>query len=93
MLRVEVYEDGRVVLDLSGEVMEIVVELGTAINAIYNRIRMGSSEAGTEFKAAVQFLALGGPMWEERDLHGGFNQVIAIPKVRPGGTEASDGQG
>ena len=66
MLRIVVKSDCLEVLEMSGEVTEIVAELGAAVGAMYNNIRMVNHHAANVFRAMVGLAMMpGSPTWQE----------------------------
>lgn len=81
MLKIEVKGDCLTELDMVGEVTEIVAELGAAVGAMYNNIRMVNPRAANAFRAMVGLALMpGSPAWAEVELTEGTRQCITVPK-------------
>ena len=88
MIKIEIREDRMQHLELKGECMEIAAEVGVAVGAMYNKIRMAKPEAAERFKGAVLMALLPfSPAWEKRDIPGGVSQCVTVPKPRKAGGE------
>lgn len=88
MIKIEVRKMRIPCLMMEGECVEIAAEVGVAIGAMYNKIRMVNPEAAEKFRAGVMAgAAPGSPAWEHFDLHGGVTQCVTVPKPRKAGGE------
>lgn len=80
MIKIEIREDRLKYLEMEGECMEIAAEVGVAIGAMYNKIRMEKPEAAERFKGAVMLAMMPfSPAWEKQDMPGGVSQCITVP--------------
>lgn len=81
MIKIEIREDRLKGLEMEGECMEIAAEVGVAIGAMYNKIRMANPEAAERFKGAVMLAMMPfSPAWEKHDMPGGVSRCITVPK-------------
>lgn len=92
MIKIEVRKMQIPCLMMEGECIEIAAEVGVAIGAMYNKIRMVSPQAAEKFQAGVMASTMpDAPTWEHFDLHGGVTQCVTVPKPRKErGDEAAD---
>ena len=81
MIKIEIREDQLRCLEMKGECMEIAAEVGVAIGAMYNKIRIAKPKAAERFKGAVMLAMMPfSPAWEKHDMPGGVSQCITVPK-------------
>lgn len=89
MIKIEIRENRLKCLEMEGECVAIAAEVGVAIGAMYNKIRMAKPEAAEQFKGAVVLAMMPfSPAWEKHDMPGGVSQCITVPKGlrKEGGT-------
>lgn len=81
MIKIEVRKMEIPCLMMEGECIEIVAEVGVAIGAMYNKIRMVSPQAAEQFRAGVMASTMpDAPTWEHFDLPGGITQCVTVSK-------------
>ena len=81
MIKIEIRNDQLKCLEMKGECRGIVAEVGVAIGAMYNKIRMANPDAAEQFKGAVMLAMMPfSPVWEKHEMPGGVSQCIAVPK-------------
>lgn len=88
MIKIEVRKMQIPCLMMEGECIEIAAEVGVAIGAMYNKIRMVNPEAAERFRAGVMASTMiDAPTWEHFDLPGGVTQCVTVQKPRKAGGE------
>ena len=71
---------------MEGECIEIAAEVGVAIGAMYNKIRMVNPQAAEKFRMGVMASTMpDAPTWEHFDLPGGVTQCVTVPRGRKAG--------
>ena len=88
MIKIEVRKMQIPCLVMAGECIEIAAEVGVAVGAMYNKIRMVNPQAAEKFRAGVMASTMvDAPTWEHFDLPGGVTQCVTVPKPRKAGGE------
>ena len=88
MIKIEVRKMQVPCLVMAGECIEIAAEVGVAIGAMYNKIRMVNPQAAEKFRAGVMASTMvDAPTWEHFDLPGGVTQCVTVPRGRKAGGE------
>lgn len=81
MIKIEIRENRLKCMEMEGECVEIAAEVGVAIGAMCNKIRMAKPEEAERFKGAVMLAMMPfSPAWEKHDMPGGVSRCITVPK-------------
>ena len=77
MLKIELSENGKTVIQAAGPLKEIVAELGIAIGGIYAGVNRSDGAGARDFKRAMQRVMMDdSPAWSGEILAGGVSIVL-----------------